>query len=413
MRYGLLGRNLSHSFSKYIHSQLGNYSYDFFEREPNEIEDLIKRRDIGGLNITIPYKERIMEYCHELTDRAQSIGCINTIVYDENRRIKGDNTDYFGFSYIVNILDIELENKLALILGNGATSKTVAAVLKDKGANYVKISRSEYPYFSDIEKYKDAKILINTSPVGMYPNNGRSLVNLEIFNSLEAVVDVIYNPLSSKLLLDARRLGLRYSDGLPMLVAQAAKASEIFMEKKLSKRRIKDTIDKLRYEFGNIILVGMPGSGKTTVGREIAAISGKAFIDLDEEIEKKSNMKVAKIFEKYGENYFRDLESQVVEEFGKESGLIIASGGGVVTRRANYDHLAQNGRIYLIKRELDQLAFEARPLSKDIKTVRELWEKRKDLYEDYADKSVENINVEKTAREILEEYNENIANQWT
>ena len=408
MKYGLLGKVLGHSFSKYIHLQLGDYPYDLFEREADEIEELIKNHDIGGLNVTIPYKEEVMKYCDKITDRARSIGCVNTLVYDEKRSLIGDNTDYFGFSYILDMLNLNIKDKFAVILGNGATSKTVAAVLKDRAASFIKISRSEYPYFSDMHKYKDAEILINTTPVGMYPNNGETLVDLEEFTSLKAVIDVIYNPLLTKLLLDAKELGIPYSDGLPMLVAQAAKASEIFMEKKISDEDIRVIIDKMRYDFGNIILIGMPGSGKTTIGEEISLISGKKFIDVDQSIEEKSGMEIAEIFKNYGESYFRQLELEVVEEFGKESGIVIATGGGVVTREENYPHLAQNGRIYLIERDIDKLEMNGRPLSKDRDAVKELWENRKDSYERFSDYIVENRDIKKVAKEILEEYNENI-----
>ena len=249
MKYGLLGRKLGHSFSKEIHSELGDYSYDYFERELDEIEELINNKEIRGLNITIPYKEEIMKYCDKLTERAKSIGCVNTIFYNEKNQLIGDNTDYFGFAYILDKLDLDVKDKFTIILGNGATSKTVAAVLKDRAGEYIKISRSQAPFFSDIGKYKNADIIVNTTPVGMYPNDGESLVDLKEFTSLKGVIDVIYNPLSTRLLLDAKTFKIPCSNGLSMLVVQAAIASEIFTGKKVPKEDIEEIIEKTRYKL--------------------------------------------------------------------------------------------------------------------------------------------------------------------
>lgn len=381
MKFGLLGRKLGHSYSPVIHKKLGDYSYELFEREPGEIEDLIKRSDIHGLNVTIPYKEEVMKYCDEIRERASSIGCVNTIFKTDSGKIIGDNTDYAGFEYILDRNSIETENKTVLILGNGATSKTVAAVLKDRNAKVVKLGRSTSPSLKDIYDYADADIIVNTTPVGMYPNNLESLVDLKRFSKLTAVLDVVYNPMRTKLILDARKLGIVNSDGLPMLVVQAVAATEIFQNKNISNNLIEEIITDLRRETGNIVLVGMPGSGKSTIGRLIAEKSGKVFIDTDELIEQKSGMVIPLIFEKYGEEHFRKLEIDAVREAGKKTGCVISTGGGVVTRMENYEPLIQNGRVYFIERDLQKLSTGGRPLSKDMDAVNSLWENRKDLYE--------------------------------
>ncbi|WP_425538832.1 shikimate kinase [Microaceticoccus formicicus] len=409
MKFGLLGRKLGHSYSPVIHKKLGDYSYELFEREPGEIEDLIKRSDIHGLNVTIPYKEEVMKYCDEIRERASSIGCVNTIFKTDSGKIIGDNTDYAGFEYILDRNSIETENKTVLILGNGATSKTVAAVLKDRNAKVVKLGRSTSPSLKDIYDYADADIIVNTTPVGMYPNNLESLVDLKRFSKLTAVLDVVYNPMRTKLILDARKLGIVNSDGLPMLVVQAVAATEIFQNKNISNNLIEEIITDLRRETGNIVLVGMPGSGKSTIGRLIAEKSGKVFIDTDELIEQKSGMVIPLIFEKYGEEHFRKLEIDAVREAGKKTGCVISTGGGVVTRMENYEPLIQNGRVYFIERDLQKLSTGGRPLSKDMDAVNSLWENRKDLYEFFSDKSVNNTVINETAESILEDFYENIA----
>lgn len=407
MKFGLLGRKLGHSYSPVIHKKLGDYSYELFESEPEEIETLIKRADIRGLNVTIPYKEEVIKYCDEITKRASSIGCVNTIIKTDDGKIIGDNTDYAGFEYILDRNNIETENKTILILGNGATSKTVEAVLTDRKAKVVKLGRNTSPNLSKIQDYENADIIVNTTPVGMYPNNLETLVELDSFSNLSAVLDVIYNPMRTKLILDADNLGILNSDGLPMLVVQAVVASEIFQDKEISHNLIEDIISEIRRDMGNIVLIGMPGSGKSTIGKLIAEKSGKEFIDTDEEIEKKSDMSIPYIFEKFGEDYFRKLESEVVKEAGKRTGCVISTGGGVVTRMENYEPLIQNGRIYFIDRDLEKLSTGGRPLSKNLNAVNKLWEDREKMYRLFSDNWVSNVEVNTTAEEILEDFYEN------
>ncbi len=404
--YGLLGKTLKHSFSKEIHSLFGDYPYQLFERDFDQLESLIKEVSIKGLNVTIPYKETVMKYCDEVTDRAKRIGCVNTLI-KTNDMLIGENTDYDGFSYLLDSLNLDVKGKFVVILGNGATSRTASAVLSDRGAYFVKLSRREKPYFSDVKKFEFADILVNTTPVGMYPDNGSSLVNLDDFKSLEAVIDVVYNPLSTKLVSDAKKRNIPSTGGLAMLVVQAARSSELFTGIKITDERIKEVINKLSIQSSNIILVGMPGSGKTTIGRELSRFSGREMISIDQEIEKEAGLTIPEIFKIYGEDYFRDLETRLTAEFGKKTGIIIATGGGVIKRRENYYPLAQNGRIYFVERDLDNLEMEGRPLSTDRQRVSELWEERKDLYAYFSDVKVENHDIEKAAEKIWEDFNEN------
>lgn len=407
MKFGLLGRKLGHSYSPIIHKRLGDYSYELYEREPDEIKDLIKRQDIRGLNVTIPYKEEVMKYCDEITQRARSIGCVNTIIKNDEGKIIGDNTDYAGFEYILDRNDIQVEDKNVLILGNGATSKTVGAVLADRGARVVKLGRTTNPNLSDIYDFVDTDIIVNTTPVGMYPNNLKTLVDLDKFSKLSSVLDVIYNPMRTKLLLDADKRGAVHSDGLPMLVVQAVVASEIFQGKSISQDLVEEIITYIRRETGNIVLIGMPGSGKSSIGKLVAEKSGKEFYDTDELIKEKAEMPIPDIFEKFGEEHFRRLETEVVTEIGSKTGCVISTGGGVVTKMENYEPLVQNGRIYFIDRDLNKLSIAGRPLSKDRNTVNKLWEEREKMYRFFSDKTVYNEDIDSTSNQILEDFYEN------
>lgn len=407
MKFGLLGRKLGHSYSPIIHKKLGDYSYELFEREPDEIKDLIKRQDIRGLNVTIPYKQEVMKYCDEITQRARSIGCVNTIIKNDEGKIIGDNTDYAGFEYILDRNDIQVEDKNVLILGNGATSKTVGAVLADRGARVVKLGRTTNPNLSDIYDFVDTYIIVNTTPVGMYPNNLKTLVDLDKFSKLSSVLDVIYNPMRTKLLLDADKRGAVHSDGLPMLVVQAVVASEIFQGKSISQDLVEEIITDIRRETGNIVLIGMPGSGKSSIGKLVAEKSGKEFYDTDELIKEKAEMPIPDIFEKFGEEHFRRLETEVVTEIGSKTGCVISTGGGVVTKMENYEPLVQNGRIYFIDRDLNKLSIAGRPLSKDRNTVNKLWEEREKMYRFFSDKTVYNKDIDSTSNQILEDFYEN------
>lgn len=402
MKYGLLGEKLGHSFSKEIHNLIGKYQYDLYEKKIDEIEDFLKS-GIDGFNVTIPYKIEIMKYLDEISPIAKKIGCVNTVALKNGKWI-GDNTDYFGFKYTLESLNVEISS--AIILGDGATSKTVATVLEDKGIEFHKISRKKAPYYSQIDEFLNVELIVNTTPIGMYPNNGESLISIKNFKNLKGVIDVVYNPHITNLLFEAIEMGVPSSNGLMMLVAQAVKAAERFTETTIG--NICEITNEMMNN-GNIVLIGMPDSGKSSVAPLIAEKMSREFVDLDLEIEKFSGEKIDDIFKKYGEAKFREIETEVCKKFGKLNGLVISTGGGVVTREENYRPLKQNGKIYLLKRDLNELNLENRPLSREYGTAEQLWLKREKQYLRFADKTIENTSAKNSADEIIEDFNENIS----
>lgn len=399
--YGLLGKKLGHSFSKEIHNLIGGYEYRFYEVEKENIKDFMQS-GIEGFNVTIPYKMKIMKYLDEISDKAKKIGCVNTVVRRGDKWI-GDNTDYFGFKYTLH--SFKTQFKKALILGDGATSKTIETVLADQNISYTKLSRKIQPYYSQVGEFVDVDLIVNTTPVGMYPNNGEKLIELEQFKNVQAVIDVVYNPFITSILFDAKRKNIPYSNGLKMLVAQAIEASKIFTGVD-SNDKIEEIISKLEKKK-NIILIGMPGSGKSTVARIMAEKTNRKFVDLDSEVKRKTNRTIDDIFENEGEEKFREIESELCEEFGKKNNLIISTGGGVITKERNYEPLKQNGIIYLLDRKLDELNIDGRPLSKSYGTAEELWQKRKNGYLKFADKIIKKDNSKIAAEQILGDFYEN------
>ncbi len=342
-RYGLLGRTLQHSFSPKLHSLLGDYPYELFEREEAEIPELLAREDLGGLNVTIPYKETVLPFLDEISDNARRIGCVNTILFRDGRRL-GHNTDYDGFALTLDVLKKDLQGAAVVILGRGATSLTVATVCRDRGARSVtRLGRDDHP-IRDPEIVA-ADVLINCTPVGMYPHNGSCLVALRDFTGLSAVIDVVYNPHRTKLLLEARALGIPHLDGLTMLAGQAMAASELFTGTKLPEGTLEGVLKNIRRGTENLVLIGMPGSGKTTLGSYLSRLTGRPLVDSDEAIEKEIGMSIPEFFEREGEAAFRRVEKEVIRRLGKETGRIIATGGGVVKDPDNYWALKQDGRI--------------------------------------------------------------------
>ncbi len=363
MKCGLLGRKLGHSYSPAIHCMLGDYSYGLYEVEPEELEGFLRCEDFAGLNVTMPYKEQIIPYLDALSDSARRLGAVNTIVRQPDGRLVGYNTDYAGFSYLLDQSGISVSGKKALVLGSGGAGKTVKAVLEDAGAQAVIISRTGESNYGNLELHSDAAVLVNATPVGMYPNNGCAPVDLQQFPRLEGVFDLIYNPARTALLLQAEALGVKAHGGLEMLVAQAWEASHLFTGKALSPARIRQICERIRKTAGNVILIGMPGCGKTTLGKHLAERLGRPFADTDVLIEAKAGLPIPDIFDKHGEEHFRTLETQILQEAGKQSGLVIACGGGVVTRAENYPLLHQNGVILWLRRPVERLPVEGRPLS--------------------------------------------------
>ncbi len=404
-KFGLLGKTLKHSYSKVIHKKLGDYEYNLIELLPDKFEDFVKANEYAGYNVTIPYKKDIMPYLDVIDSSAEDIGAVNTVV-KRGDKLYGYNTDFNGMKYTVLRAGIEVSGKVVAILGTGGTSNTAKAVFKSLGARLIlTVSRSGEINYDNVYERQDVEIIVNTTPVGMYPLTDNSPIDLSKFSKLVGVVDVVYNPFITKLIYQANSLGIKCADGLPMLVAQAKFASELFNDIKISDSVIEKVIADLRSEKLNIVLVGMPGSGKSTVGRQIAKQLGREFIDTDKEIERRIGMSIPEYFEKYGETEFRKVEKTVCAEVGANNGKIIATGGGVVKDFANKFFLKQNGRIYYLCRSIDKLCMEGRPLSKDRDAVKKLYDERKDAYEFFADKKVDNNGeIDSTVKGVLEDY---------
>ena len=389
MEYGLLGERLGHSFSPQIHRDLAGYDYQLLPTPPEAVEDLFARRAFQGLNVTIPYKRTVMPLCDEIDPRAAAIGAVNTVV-NRNGRLTGYNTDIDGFLYMVRRAGVDMTGKKVVILGSGGTSRTARAAAGELGAReIVTVSRRGEDNYQNLSRHADAQVLVNTTPVGMYPNWGQSPVSLESFPALEGVLDVVYNPLRTALLLQAEERGLPRSCGLPMLVAQAKRAAELFTGQNIGDSRTEAVLHGLRRQLTSIVLIGMPGCGKTTVGRALAGKLGRTFVDLDEEIVRRAGMSIPEIFAREGEAGFRERESALVREFGERTGLVVSTGGGVVTRRENYIPLKQNGLLLHLRRDPAALPTDGRPLSQAT-APEELWRRRAPLYAAFADGEIDN-----------------------
>lgn len=403
LKCGLLGEKLGHSYSPQIHSMLADYEYKLFEKSPEELEDFLKSGEFDGLNVTIPYKKSVMPYCAELSPTAAQIGSVNTIVRRSDGSLYGDNTDAFGFENLIVHNGIEVKGKKALVLGTGGASVTAQAVLKNLGASeVVVISRKGEDNYENIAKHADAEIIANTTPVGMYPNNGKAAVDLTQFPKLSGVLDVVYNPARTALLLQAEKLCIPCAGGLYMLVSQAKRSCELFTGKSIPDSEI-DRIERvLSHQMQNIVIIGMPGSGKTAVSTMLAERLGRKIFDTDTIVSEKAGMTIPEIFAAQGEACFRKLETEATAEVGKLSGNIISTGGGVVTVADNYELLHQNGVIVWIERDTNKLARDGRPISLN-SDLNELYAARFPLYECFADiKADNNGDINDTVNAIME-----------
>ena len=403
MRCGLLGKTLGHSYSPQIHAQLGDYSYELFEKQPEELENFLRHGEFDALNVTIPYKKAVLPYCAVLSDAVKTIGSANTLVRQPDGTLFADNTDAFGFSCIVDECGVDIAGKKALVFGSGGASVTAQYVLKTRGAREVLvISRSGEHNYENLDKNTDAKILVNTTPLGMYPNNGASPADLTRFPRCEAVLDVVYNPARTALLLQAEALGIPHAGGLLMLVAQAKRASELFTGSAIADTRVGEIYRTLAVQMQNIVLVGMPGCGKSSIGTLLAEKLDRPFLDADAEIEKAAGMPIPDFFKLCGEGAFRDLESRVLADLGKRSGAVIATGGGAVLREENYAALHQNSAIVWLTRDLARLPIDGRPVSQAT-SLDALFAARKARYERFADHIIDNNGApDETVRAILE-----------
>ena len=386
MQFGLLGRSLAHSLSPEIHAFFGSYPYALYCREENELPAFFADRSIDGFNVTIPYKFAAFRACDTLSEKAKRIGAVNTVLRLKDGTLYGDNTDWFGFSYLAKRCGVSFAKKKVVVLGSGGASQTVQVVAKDQGADaVVVISRKGEDNYENLSRHFDAEILVNATPVGMYPNNLQSPVSLDGFDRLEAVLDLIYNPMETALLRQAKEKGVVYGNGLAMLVAQALPAARLFTGEDLPDSLIETTIAAIERERRNLILIGMPGCGKSTVGNLLSQATGKAFFDTDAMVEVTAGTTIPTIFASKGETAFRDMETEAVKEAGKQLAAVIATGGGSVLREENRAALQQNGVVIYLKKDLSSLARDGRPLSKDAAAVHALFEKRKPIYETFAD----------------------------
>lgn len=405
--FGLLGRKLGHSYSPEIHSQLGNPAYRLIELEPRELEAFLHRDNIGGLNVTIPYKLAVIPYLADLTEEARAIGSVNTIAW-KNGKLTGHNTDCAGFRFMADLAGISFAGEKVLVFGSGGASLTAKYAAETGGAaQVVTISRSGPDNYDNLDRHKDAGILINATPLGMYPNTGVSPVDISRFPACKGVLDVVYNPLRTAFLAQAEELGIPHGGGLPMLVSQAAAAHEFFFDTTVEASKTTEILEYICRQVENIILVGMPGCGKTTVGATLAQLTGRQALDMDQEIEKEAGTTISDIFAKDGEEAFRSLERNMAAKLGAEKGLIIMTGGGAVKDHSNYLRLHQNGRIYFLQRDLSLLSREGRPLSQGA-DLEEMYRQRLEHYRFFADAEISNHGTPQQAAEaIWSDFNEN------
>lgn len=411
MEYGLLGERLGHSFSPEIHALIGDYDYKLVELSADKVEGFLKERDFKAINVTIPYKQTVVPFLDEISESAKEIGAVNTIV-NRNGKLYGYNTDFDGLKALVLSLVPSMEGLKVLILGAGGTSRTAQAVAKSLGAGEIVVANRRVG--EGIVSYEDAKLLhndaeviINTTPCGMYPDIHTSAIDLSCFENLKAVADAVYNPLRSELVMKAIDKNIPAKGGLYMLTMQGIKAAEYFFSEEIEKTKADEIFGTIIKRRENIVLTGMPSSGKTTVGNILAEETGRPIYDTDALIVKRAGCEISEIFEKYGEEYFRDLESKVIrDEIAPLTGAIIATGGGAVLREENVKNLKKNGKIIFIDRDLSLLTPTAdRPTASDFEAMKKRFEQRYDIYNAAADIRVNgSLDAKKVAETVKEEF---------
>lgn len=397
---GLVGEKLGHSFSTLIHDQLADYTFILREVERTELGNFLRSDELDAFCVTIPYKKDVIPYLESISDEAKAIGAVNVIVRKDGNKLYGYNTDYFGFNYMIESSGVDVTNKKAIVFGTGGASLTACTVLRDKQVRELVIIGIEDNTPENLSAHSDAEIVVNTTPLGMYPNNGTTPVDLTLFPKCQAVLDVVYNPVRTELVLQAERLGITAVSGLSMLVAQAAKGFELFTGDTYEEGCIERITADICKNTRNIILVGMPGCGKSTVGKLLAKSLGKDFFDADDEFTTMHGITPAEAINTLGEEQFRLMENKTLCELGKKSGVVIATGGGAVTKEFNYPVLHQNGVIIFLERALDKLSTNGRPLSQK-SSLEELYNKRLRSYIRFSDFRIQSTEVpEKTVESI-------------
>ncbi len=398
--YGLIGRTLGHSWSAPIHAALGRADYRLFPLEPEELEGFLRSERLGGINVTMPYKQTVIPLCDRLSPTAQAIGSVNTIVHQQGQLV-GCNTDAVGFRLMVQRAGVDVPGKKVLVLGSGGASRTVQYVARQLGARQiVVISRSGPDHYHNLSRHADAQLVVNATPVGMHPHSHAAPVDLNLFPRCSGVLDLVYNPQRTELLLQAQALRIPNSDGLPMLVAQAVEAEALFFGHPMPQNVTEQVLAQLRRATTNLVLIGMPGSGKSTVGQLLAAMTGREAVDLDTQLERRTGRSIPDLLTREGEARFRELEHEVVLEAASSTGTILICGGGVVTRPDNLHPLQHNGRIYQLDRALERLAVDGRPLSQQ-RTPAQLWAEREPLYRRFRDQVIDNNGSPQQAAEHI------------
>jgi shikimate dehydrogenase len=405
--YGLLGRKLLHSLSPEIHRELGNFRYELFQIEPEALDNFFLQRKFAGLNVTFPYKNDVIKYCDVITDSAKKIGSVDTIIVDENGKLIGDNTEYLGFSYMIRKCGINVSGNKVLILGSGGDSLTVQAVMRDLGASEITIaSRTGEINYYNIYEHTDANIIVNTTTTGMYPNNGEKIIDISRFAHLTGVMELIYNPRRTRLICDAEDAGIPNIDGLAMLVEQAYQTEIRFGRIHTDEELIKTTYKTMSDRRKNIIFVGMPGCGKTTIAKVIAAKLGRPCIDVDRLIEMKAGMSISAIVMAYGEGYYRELETETLKKITRNGGQVIATDSGVVTSLQNQYYIRQNGYVVWLSRSLDELVHNGIYLARNREALKKIEETRIPIYKFLADIKIDvTDNAEETVSKIINAMN--------
>ena len=405
-KYGLIGEKLGHSFSPMIHAEFGNSEYTLIPLKPEQVKEFIYNTSFQGVNVTIPYKQTVMEYCDYISEEARVIGCVNTLVREQDGTISGYNTDVYGMEQLIHHAQICVEGKKVLILGGGGTSLTARYVAaKMKAREVVFVSRQGPVYYHQLNAHTDTQVIIDTTSVGMYPNNDGVAIDLNMFPICEGVVDVVYNPHASDLILEAKKRGIPCAGGLYMLIAQAWKAAELFAGQQIRKEQARKVYDTVAIHMRNIVLIGMPGSGKSVIGHELAVRLNKTFVDTDKLVEQKAGKSIPEIFRENGELYFRELEKETIAEVAKCSGQIIATGGGAILKEESVRRLKQNGTLYFIERDIHDLDTKGRPLSVSQRTLSKLYEERLPIYTQVADKRMENnTSIDEVVGKIGEDF---------